>query len=165
MRCSRCARAVVLRDLLVEQRDASHYVSAFIKTVAGDNARNMVVETCVVNADQFFVDTVGAANGPKIIANQIAVVNANALNIIDSAAFFGEVLGNHFSVDDARNGVKLEAGAKGWRINGNHFFVSSVRATVNTAASAGANAIVGNTGTNVGATITAAGTDQVGLNA
>lgn len=139
------ARAVTFSELLVDARGTTNYAQTFIAT-AGDNARNMLIEGCIVNADRFFVDTGGTADGVKIIANEIAAVTADATPMIESASLQGLVLGNRINPVAARSGVTLDAGARAWRIVGNHFFVNAVAASIDTSASLGANRLAANSG-------------------
>lgn len=140
------AKACTIRDVLVETRDSSHYAQIFAQTSSTDVARNLILEDCIVNADQFFVDAAGNAPSVKIRDCQIATVTNVGLPLIDSASFFGQVIGCQFGAGVALSAVKLEAAAKAWRISDCHGFVSTASCTIDTSASTGNNRLSANSG-------------------
>lgn len=140
------ARAVTLRDLLVEQRGPTNYALIFAQTSSTDSARNLLIEDCIVNADQFFVDAAGTAPSVKMRDCQMADVTTAGLPFIDSASTFGQVTGCQMGATVAKLGVKLEATAKAWRIVGNHGFASAAACTIDTSGSIGNNRLAANSG-------------------
>lgn len=139
------ARGVTLRDLLVEQRDTSSYAVAFA-TTAGEDAKNLLVDACILNCDQLLADTSSQAQSVKITDTIIAQVSGASAAIIESGAFFGQVLGCQFSSTASSVAIKLDATAKAWRIVGNHGFVGSTATSIDTSASVGNNKLAANTG-------------------